>query len=109
MKGSGGLSVFLSSGLQLRFTSTEQMVFPDSGVTSLGCPLFFYLSNKITKRGECFSGGLEENYIGVTCANRIFQSSAPGNRTKLIRCIQVRCALSKDVEATLYRASRFAA
>jgi len=85
------------------------MVFPDSAVTSLGRPLFFYLSSKISKRGECFSGSLEEDCTGLTCANRIFQSSAPGNGTKLIRCIQVRRALAKDVEATLHRASRLAA
>jgi hypothetical protein len=40
----------------------EQMVSSESGVTSLGRPLLFYLSNKLTKRDERFNGDFEGLY-----------------------------------------------
>jgi hypothetical protein len=42
--------------------SSEQMFSTESAVTSLGRPLLFYLSNKMTKRGESFGGNLEGLY-----------------------------------------------
>jgi hypothetical protein len=40
----------------------DQMVSSESGVSSLGRPLLFYLSNKLTKRDEGFSGDWEGLY-----------------------------------------------
>ena len=40
----------------------EQMVSSESAVTSLGCPLLFYLSNRLTKEDEGFSGDWEALY-----------------------------------------------
>lgn len=40
----------------------ERMVSSESAVTSLGRPLLFYLSNKLTKRDEGFAGNWEGLY-----------------------------------------------
>lgn len=42
--------------------SFGQMVSSESGVTSLGRPLLFYLSNKLTKRDKGYSGDWEGLY-----------------------------------------------